>query len=653
MHEWAERAVDAARRLGDARLIAAALAELALAELDDGRGRASRVQPCGGGGARRFPLGRRARRPPRGRRLARRRRALSRPLRRGRGSRRARADRRARDRPGRALPPPGGDPRRAPAPAGQAGRGRPSCSTAASRRPACSGTRTRSCWTLMGRSAAALRSGDVELALATAQESFDLSRHADSSFHSAEAAADLAAALLETGQPEPAVELLLESAGGEELALIAGSPRARYLEVLARCRLALDATRRGEADGRRRGCLGLGRAPADGSCLGRPDGGRRRAAHRRSRRAQPSGRSRRPRPPTTPARRSRPRCRARWRASRSAARATRDRAAAELQHAARAFERCGALRHRDEAERELRKLGHHIHRRTRPGAADGTGLESLTGRELQLARLVVDRKTNPQIAVGAVPQPEDGRDAPAQHLPQGRRLFARRARAGGRERGASAGTSRRAADAGPPRTARLEHDSRGRPRGVGSTEGREARPDPANGGRHEQHPRDRHRDPPVPRPDPGRRPGRPSPPHRSDALADEGARRRSLPGRAACGAPGARPLLGGGVRVRAGRREAERAAAVHDGDRRRRCPLHPCEVAARRRAAADHDARLARLRDRAARLRRAADRPDRLRRRRRRRVPPRAALPARLRLLRRADRARLGRRPHRPKPGRS
>ena len=76
----------------------------------------------------------------------------------------------------------------------------------------------------------------------------------------------------------------------------------------------------------------------------------------------------------------------------------RDRAAAELQHAARAFERAGAIRHRDEAERELRKLGHHIHRRTRPGAADGTGLESLTGRELQLARLVVDRKTNPEIA---------------------------------------------------------------------------------------------------------------------------------------------------------------------------------------------------------------------------------------------------------------
>src|SRR6266545_285280 len=95
-------------------------------------------------------------------------------------------------------------------------------------------------WSLSGRSSAALRMGDLELALAAAQESFDLNKDAGQNFHSAEAAADLAAALLETGQPERAVELLLGSAGGEELVLIAGSPRARFLEVLTRCWLALD-----------------------------------------------------------------------------------------------------------------------------------------------------------------------------------------------------------------------------------------------------------------------------------------------------------------------------------------------------------------------------------------------------------------------------
>jgi DNA-binding NarL/FixJ family response regulator len=75
-----------------------------------------------------------------------------------------------------------------------------------------------------------------------------------------------------------------------------------------------------------------------------------------------------------------------------------DRAVAELQRAAAALDACGARRYRQSAERELGKLGRRPHRRTRPGQANGAGIESLTGRELQVAWLVVDRKTNPQIA---------------------------------------------------------------------------------------------------------------------------------------------------------------------------------------------------------------------------------------------------------------
>ena len=48
---------------------------------------------------------------------------------------------------------------------------------------------------------------------------------------------------------------------------------------------------------------------------------------------------------------------------------------------------------------------------------------------------------------------------------------------------------------------------------------------------------------------------------------------------------------------------------------------------------------------------RPADRPDRSRRHARGRVPPGAAVPARLRVLGRADRARLGVRPHRTRVG--
>ena len=158
-------------------------------------------------------------------------------------------------------------------------------------------------------------------------------------------------------------------------------------------------------------------------------------------------------------------------------------------------------------------------------------------------------------------------------------------------------------------------------------------------------------DPAVPRRGPARGPRRPPPPHRRDAVAQQGARRRSVAGRAAGDDAGARALLGDRLRLAPVRGEAERAAAVHDRDRRGGHPLHPRAVAAPGRAAADHDARLARLGRRAARDRRPAHRPDRARRTRRGRVRPRAAVPARLRLLRRADRARLGPRSHRARVG--
>jgi ATP/maltotriose-dependent transcriptional regulator MalT len=252
-------------------------------------------------------------------------------------------------------------------------------------------------WTLLGRSCAALRSGDVDLALTTAQESFDLSQDADSNFHSAEAAADLAAALLETGQPKPAVELLLNFAGGEELVLIAGSPRARYLEVLTRGWLALGR----HAEARRT----VATAHAWASAVQLPmavawadraaaavDLDTGDAAHAAERALASAAAADGVGAPIEAAL-------SRTLAARALAQTGEgDRAATELQRAAREFEARGALPYRDEAERELRKLGHHIHRRTRPGRTDFTGIGSLTDREQQVARLVVDRKTNPEIA---------------------------------------------------------------------------------------------------------------------------------------------------------------------------------------------------------------------------------------------------------------
>ena len=114
------------------------------------------------------------------------------------------------------------------------------------------------------------------------------------------------------------------------------------------------------------------------------------------------------------------------------------------------------------------------------------------------------------------------------------------------------------------------------------------------------------RPPTIPGRGPAGRHRRPPPADPGDALAREGDRRGSVAGRAARDDAGARALLGQRLRLPEVRGEAERAAAVHHGDRRPRHPLHPRQVAARERVAADHHARLAGLGHRDAERRRPA-----------------------------------------------
>ena len=57
----------------------------------------------------------------------------------------------------------------------------------------------------------------------------------------------------------------------------------------------------------------------------------------------------------------------------------------------------GSVRVRDEMRRELRKLGARAEPRG-PATAEDTGVASLTKREMGIAELVTDRKTNKEIA---------------------------------------------------------------------------------------------------------------------------------------------------------------------------------------------------------------------------------------------------------------
>lgn len=75
----------------------------------------------------------------------------------------------------------------------------------------------------------------------------------------------------------------------------------------------------------------------------------------------------------------------------------RDRAVEQFALAAEEFDQCKAFRHRDRVEQELGRLGQRTHRRSRAGAEE-SGLESLTGREQEVAQLLVERLTNAEIA---------------------------------------------------------------------------------------------------------------------------------------------------------------------------------------------------------------------------------------------------------------
>ena len=250
-------------------------------------------------------------------------------------------------------------------------------------------------WRLHIRSSVALAAGDLDAALRAAEEAVELTRGLDRNFVSAYPGLGLAAALLTAGDPARAAEVLVGSAGGEQLPLIPGPWRAVALELLVRCRLEL-----GQAEGAA-GSAGLAEALANrvGLPIARAWAARASAAV-----ALHAGQ------PDAAAERALASAAAadgvgavveaalaRTLAGRAlAAAGDGERAARELERAAHAFDACGAPRYRGEAERELRKLGRHIHRRS--GAAAAEGLEGLSERELEVARLVVRRMTNKEIA---------------------------------------------------------------------------------------------------------------------------------------------------------------------------------------------------------------------------------------------------------------
>jgi DNA-binding CsgD family transcriptional regulator len=244
---------------------------------------------------------------------------------------------------------------------------------------------------LLNRSTVATAAGDVETALATGEEAVGVAERVGTPMSVAFAGFALVRALLAAGRPAPALQLLRD-AGGDELQRMPAAWRAGGHELFAHCHIALGqlgaAREAAERCERQAQTLGLGYARAQAARAAAAvalAAGEPQAAAEHSLSAVAGFESLRA--PIHAAE-------ARVQAGRAlAAGSDRGGAITQFERAAEAFESCGAPRRRDEAERELRRLGRTVYRRS--GAS---GLESLTARELEIARLVVDRLTNAQIA---------------------------------------------------------------------------------------------------------------------------------------------------------------------------------------------------------------------------------------------------------------
>jgi DNA-binding NarL/FixJ family response regulator len=253
-------------------------------------------------------------------------------------------------------------------------------------------------WNLFARSLMATSAGDQRTAVAAAEESVETLRDADdTSMPSMWSGFALAAALCESEEANRAEQLLLEAAGGEGMTLVPAAWRTSAFELLTRCRLTL-----GDAPGARVAAAEA-RALADsqGLPLAAAMAARAEAAVALDEGDASSAAARALASVEAAAEVGAPieAALSRVLAGRAlAAAAEKERAADELERAAADFEACGATARRDQAELELGKLGRRPHRRSRRGQADGRGIEALSERELEVARLVVDRKTNAQIA---------------------------------------------------------------------------------------------------------------------------------------------------------------------------------------------------------------------------------------------------------------
>jgi len=251
-------------------------------------------------------------------------------------------------------------------------------------------------WALFCRAFVAVPAGDTRVAIATAEESLDLATAGGQSVIAARAASVLAIARINAGELTPATEPV-PGPGTAAFDALPDAWKAYFLELMTRYWLAHDDRDAAEraAAGAQSSATAVGlRLPTAmayraAAAVALADDDALTAADRALAAADLGEAAGAPVEAAL----------ARVVAGRALGQlGDRDRAVALLEQAAADLDRCGARRYRDEAQQALRRLGRRIHRRTRPGDSSQTGIGTLTARELEIARLIVDRKSNGEIA---------------------------------------------------------------------------------------------------------------------------------------------------------------------------------------------------------------------------------------------------------------
>ena len=239
--------------------------------------------------------------------------------------------------------------------------------------------------------------GEISKAVLAGDRALALARRTGLSQYTAAAGWSCSIALLESGAPQRAIDVVLELVGGPELDLCFLGGKALQYETLARAELDLGRlaeaqgwARRAATSAERTG-LPFARAFADraeahvllaaGDSHGAAVLAERSAAHALAVGARAES------------------ARANVLAARAHAGAgDRERAAELLRAAEVELAACGAQRYRLQAVRELRRIGRRVHVSAKRMPSARSGMASLSGREREVADRVRDHKSNREIA---------------------------------------------------------------------------------------------------------------------------------------------------------------------------------------------------------------------------------------------------------------